>query len=220
MLTFDNIKKNPQIHEFIEKSAESLKIQGYTDHGFRHVGIVSDRAGKIARNLKFNETDTESVKIAGYCHDMGNFLGRSAHHYWGAMLFHQIFHGDLDVEQITGIMQAVVAHDKEQVKIMNKIAAVTIIADKSDVHRSRVLSKKMEKIKADIHDRVNYAVVDNHLVIIPDKKIIRLSLILDQKFIDILEYFEIFTNRMTYCRTAANYLGYKFSLEVNKFKLS
>jgi uncharacterized protein len=220
MLTFDDVKNNIQIHEFIDKSAKALRTLGFTDHGFRHVGIVSDRAAKIARDLKFTAVDTESAKITGYTHDMGNFLGRSAHHYWGAMLFHQIFGGDKDIKQIADIMQAIVAHDKEEVKIMNRVAAATIIADKSDVHRSRVLSKKMEKIKSDIHDRVNYAVMDNHLSIMPDKKIIRLSLILDQKFIDVLEYFEIFTQRMTYCRTAAVYLGYKFSLEVNKFKLS
>jgi len=103
---------------------------------------------------------------------------------------------------------------------MNKIAAVTIIADKSDVHRSRVLTKKMDKIRSDVHDRVNYAVTDNHLDVYPDKKIIKLSLTIDQKFTEVIEYFEIFTQRMVYCRTAANYLGYKFSLEVNKFKLS
>ena len=103
---------------------------------------------------------------------------------------------------------------------MNKVAAVTIIADKSDVHRSRVLSKKMEYIKRDIHNRVNYAVVDNHLTIDAKKKIICLNLTIDLKFVEIMDYFEIFTARMVYCRTAAKFLGYKFSLEINKFKLS
>ncbi|MBU1037223.1 HD domain-containing protein [Patescibacteria group bacterium] len=220
MLTFQQIKENKQIHEFIRRSAIYLKEIDYNDHGFRHVGIVSDRAGKIARTLKFNKQATESVKIAGYCHDMGNFLGRSFHHYWGAMLFHQLFGGESSIGQTADIMQAIVAHDKEEVKIMNKIAAVIIIADKSDVHRSRVLSKKIDKIRADIHDRVNYAVVDNHLILDSKKKIIKLSLTIDQKFVEVMDYFEIFTQRMIYCRSSVKYLGYKFSLEINKFKLS
>lgn len=220
MLTFNDVKNNHQIHEFIKRSGEYLKEIGYTDHSFRHVGIVADRAAKIARQIKFNKQDEESAKIAGYCHDMGNFLGRSAHHYWGAMLFHQIFHNEQEIEQICDIMQAIVAHDKEQLKIMNKVAAVMVIADKSDVHRSRVLSKKLEKIKSDVHDRVNYAVTDNHLLIDQMKKIIKLTLTIDQKFVEIIDYFEIFTKRMVYCRQAAKYLNYKFSLEINKFKLS
>ena len=100
MITFEQVKANPQIHQFIKQSAEYLKDIGYTDHGFRHVGIVADRAGKIARNLKFNKIDTESSKIAGYCHDMGNFLGRTYHHYWGGLLFHQVFNQDDDIKQV------------------------------------------------------------------------------------------------------------------------
>jgi uncharacterized protein len=220
MLTFEQVKNNKQVHEFIDRSGKYLRDLGYTDHSFRHVGIVSDRAAKIARNLKLSQLEIESAQIAGYCHDMGNFLGRTQHHYWGAILFHQIFGNEQTVAQAAEIMQAIVAHDKEEVQVMNNVAAVTIIADKSDVHRSRVLTKKMDKIKSDIHDRVNYAVVDNHLTIDPKKKIIRLSLSIDQKFLAVIEYFEIFTDRMVYCRTAADFLGYKFSLEVNNFKLS
>jgi len=220
MLNFEEVKTNPQINEFIKRSGEYLKINGFTDHGFRHVGITADRAGKIARKLRFNKQDLESSIIAGYCHDMGNFLGRTYHHYWGAQLFHQVFNENKNISQIADIMQAIVAHDKEDVNIMNKIAAVTIIADKSDVHRSRVLVKKLDKIKIDIHDRVNYAVTDNHLDISPSKKIIKLDLDIDKKFVEVMDYFEIFTERMVYCRMAAKFLGYKFSLEINNFKLS
>ncbi len=220
MITYNEVKINPQINLFIKKSADYLKNIGYTDHGFRHVGIVADRASKISRILKFNKLDAESAKIAGYCHDLGNFLGRTNHHYWGALLFHQVYAGDLNINQVSDIMEAIVAHDKEDVKIMSRVAAVAIIADKSDVHRSRVLTKKVDKIKADIHDRVNFAVCDNHLDVYPAKKIIRLSLTIDTKFTQLMNYFEIFTTRMVYCRLAAEYLGYKFSLEINKFKLS
>lgn len=220
MITYDEVKINPQINQFIKRSADYLKGLGYNDHGFRHVGIVADRAGKISRMLKFSKMDIESAKIAGYCHDLGNFLGRSYHHYWGALLFHQVYAGDLNINQVSVIMEAIVAHDKEDIKIMSKVAAAAIIADKSDVHRSRVLTKIVNKIKADIYDRVNFAVTDNHLDIFSDKKIIRLSLTIDTKFTQLMNYFEIFTSRMVYCRLAAEYLGYKFSLEINKFKLT
>ena len=220
MLKFEDVKNNKQIEQFVKKSASYLKKLGYTDHGFRHVNIVSDRAGKVARKLKFPTKDIESSKIAGYCHDMGNFLGRTYHHYWGGMLFHQVFNNDKDIVQVSDIMEAIVAHDKEDVKIMSKVAAAAIIADKSDVHRSRVLTKKIDKIKADIHDRVNYAVTDNHLEINTTKKNIKLNLTIDKKFTEVMNYFEIFTGRMVYCRIAAEYLGYNFSLELNKFKLA
>lgn len=220
MLSFEEVKNNKQVHKFVKKSGEYLKQLGYTDHSFRHVGIVADRAGKVARKLDFSKQDIESSKIAGYCHDMGNFLGRTFHHYWGAQLFHQVFGNDQNISQVSTIMQAIVAHDKDEVNIMNKIAAATIIADKSDVHRSRVLSKKMEKINADIHDRVNYAVIDNHLDISLKGKIIKLDLKVDKKFMEVIDYFEIFTGRMVYCRTAAKFLGYKFGLEINNFKIS
>ncbi len=220
MITFEQVKANPQIQQFIKQSAGYLKDIGYTDHGFRHVGIVADRAGKIARNLKFSKVDTENSKIAGYCHDMGNFLGRTYHHYWAGLLFHQVFGNNKDVKQVSDIMEAIVAHDKEDINIMSKVSAAAIIADKSDVHRSRVLTKKMDKIKADIHDRVNYAVKDNQLKINNGKKTITLDLTIDTKFTQPMNYFEIFTARMVYCRHSAEYLGYKFSLEINKFKLA
>ncbi len=219
MLTFKQVKNNPQITEFIRRSGEYLKDIGYTDHGFRHVTIVADRAAKIARDLKFSELDQESAKIAGYCHDMGNFLGRSHHHYWGGMLFHQLYNQTENVSQVADIMQAIVFHDKEELKIMTKVAAAAVIADKSDVHRSRVLNKDLVTIKSDLHDRVNHAVIENHLDVYPKKKIIRLNLTVDTKFMEVMNYFEIFTGRMVFCRQAAEVLGYKFSLEINKFKL-
>lgn len=219
MLTFEEIKKNPQIAEFIKRSGEYLKNVGYTDHGFRHVNIVADRSAKIARDLKFSLADQESAKIVGYCHDMGNFLGRSHHHYWGGLLFHQLYGSDANLHQVVDIMQAIVSHDKEELRIMSKVAAVAIIADKSDVHRSRVLNTDSVTIKSDLHDRVNHAVTENHLDVYPKKKLICLGLTVDIKFMEVMNYFEIFTGRMVFCRQAAEALGYKFSLEINKFKL-
>jgi metal-dependent HD superfamily phosphatase/phosphodiesterase len=220
MLTFKQVKENKFIQNFIREASEHLKLVGFTDHGFRHVGIVADRARMIAKSIGLSQREQELSAMAGYCHDMGNCLGRTYHHYWGAMLFSQVFLQAADnPEDITDVMQAIVNHDKDDLKFMNKISAVVVLADKSDVHRSRVLVKKIQKIKTDIHDRVNYATVDSRLVIEKNQKIIGLKLKIDTKFVPLMEYFEIFTDRMVYCRKAAEYLHYKFGLEINRVKL-
>jgi len=218
-LTLKEVKENIFIEQFIKSTYFYLKEIGYTDHGFRHANIVSDRAQSIARKVGLSKKEQEFCGIAGYCHDMGNFMGRSRHHYWAALLFSQIFREKMYPKNLADIMQALANHDKKEIKIMNKISAVVILSDKSDVHRSRVLVKDIKKIKTDIHDRVNYAVTDSDISVNKGKKIITLKLRVDIKFTPIMEYFEIFTDRMAVCRTAAKKLGYKFSLEINRFKL-
>ncbi|HLC89345.1 MAG TPA: phosphohydrolase [Patescibacteria group bacterium] len=219
-LTLDIVKKNPKIREFIHQTEIYLDSLGFTDHGFRHVNIASDRAKSISKKIGMNTHEQELAGIAAYCHDMGNFLGREQHHYWAALLFSQVFLNEADnPNDVSTIAQAIVSHDKDDLKIVNKVTAVLILADKSDVHRSRVKNVSGTNFKKDIHDRVNYAIVDNDLIVGSKSKFIILRLKLDTKFSAPLEYFEIFTERMTFCRLAANYLGYKFSLEINKFKL-
>jgi len=152
---------------------------------------------------------------------MGNFLGRTNHHYFGASLFSQIFLNQIeDPSDLSTIMQAITSHDKNELKLVNKISAILILADKSDVHRTRVKNKDIKKIKEDIHDRVNYSVTKNDFKVNKNKKEIALKLKVDTKITKPLEYFEIFTERMTYCRLAAEYLNYKFVLIINNFKLS
>ena len=163
--------------------------------------------------------EQELSEIAAYCHDMGNFLGRTEHHYWAALLFHQIFQKDFPAQELTLIIQAIANHDKEEMKFSNKISAAVVIADKSDVHRSRVIVKSFKKINDDIHDRVNFATTNSKLKIDKNKKKVILTLQIDTKIVQIMEYFEIFTERMAYCRQAAKYLGYQFSLVINNFKL-
>ena len=223
MLTVQQIKKHPQILEFIHQTEITLQALGYTEHGLRHANLVSKRAGQIAQMVGLSNREQELAIIAGFCHDIGNFMGREQHHYWGAMLFHQIFGGygqdNFSPREMALIVQSIVNHDKYTMKVVNPISAIVVLADKSDVHRSRVIEKSLEKIKADIHDRVNYAVT--HSVYDVNKKTKRIILILkiDTKFCPIIEYFEIFTDRMSYCRQAAKFLGYKFSLMINNFKL-
>jgi len=220
-LTLEQIKEDKKIQNFIKQTEKYLNALGFTDHGFRHINIVADRARSLAKTINLSQKDQELSAIAGYCHDMANFLGRTYHHYMGAMLFSQIFLNQIkNTNDISTIMQAITSHDKNELKIINKVTAVLILADKSDVHRSRVKNKNPEHIKKDIHDRVNYSVIKNDFKINKSKKEIILKLKINTKITEPIEYFEIFTERMTYCRQAAKYLNYKFVLIINNFKLS
>lgn len=220
-LTLQEIKKDPRINSFISQTDKYLRSLGYTDHGKRHLDIVSDRSKKIARHIGLSEREQEMAAIAGWCHDMGNFLGRTQHHYWAAMLFSQCYINEADKpNEVSKIIQAIVSHDKDELKIVDEITACLIIADKSDVHRSRVIDKNAKNLKEDIHDRVNYAVTDNKLTIDEKKKTITLALQLDTKFTSIMDYFSIFVERMNYCQTAAIFLKYEFHLKINNTKLA
>jgi hypothetical protein len=219
MLTLNQIKKNPQVIEFIKQSKISLALDGYTDHGLGHLDLVADRARNIAKEIGLSQEEQELAAIASFCHDMGSFLSRTNHHYFGALLFHQLFNKDFSARDISSVMQAISNHDKKEMKFSNSVSAILVLADKSDVRRSRVLVKKIGKIKTDIHDRVNFATTMSKLGINKEKKVISLVLKIDTNFVPVIEYFEIFTERMTYCREAARYLGYKFGLVINNFKL-
>ena len=219
MLSLNEIKNNPQIREFLRQTEKSLKASGYTEHGFNHGKLVAERAEKIAQEIGLPEKEQKLASIAGFCHDMASFISRTSHHYFGALLFHQVFQNDFSAKDLCRIMRAISMHDKDEMEFSDKISAVLILADKSDVRRSRVLVKKMDKIKADIHDRVNFATTSSRLLVDDKKKRIILILKIDSKFVPLMEYFEIFTDRMVYCREAAKFLGYQFGLIINNFKL-
>lgn len=221
MLTLSQVKNNPQVLEFIKKTESTLAALSYTDHGLRHANLVSDRARTIANEIGLNKREGELAAIAAFCHDMGNFISRSLHNYFAALLFQQIFSSEMEAKEMADVMQAIANHDKQQedMSFASPISAIVVLADKSDVHRSRVISQKIEEIKADIHDRVNYATKECRLKIDKAKKRITLTLKIDTNFVPIVEYFEIFTDRMVFCRLAAQYLGYNFGLIINKFRL-
>lgn len=220
-LTFANIKKNPQIQAYIIQTSRSFKGQGYTDHGFRHAGLVSDRAKAIAKRIGLTDREQELCAIAGYSHDIGNFIGRMYHQKYSALLFLQLFNKEKsNLKDVMQITEAIIAHDHHEVWIPSKIGAAVILADKSDVHWSRVVAKEAKNLETDIHDRVNFSVRKNDLRVYPKKKIIELQLLIDNKITDVVEYFEIFAERMKFCRLAAEYLGYKFSLVINNTKLA
>lgn len=225
MTILKDVKNNQQVLEFIKKTEKTLSALSYTDHGLRHLNLVADRANYIAKAIGISERGQELSAIAGFCHDMGNFLSRSHHNYFAALLFHQIFKDEFPADEMATIMQAISNHDKQQedINFVSKVAAVVVLADKSDVHRSRVIVKKIKDIKSDIHDRVNYATTKSELKVenppAGGKKRITLDLEIDTNFVPILEYFEIFTDRMVFCRKAAEFLGYNFGLEINKIQL-
>ena len=218
-LRFKKISQDPRIIEFINQSTKVLEIEGYTEHGFRHIGLVSKRAKYIAKRVGLTKKEQELGAIAGYTHDIGNFLGRTQHHYWSALLFSQLYLDKYDYQDVVQVMQAIANHDKEEMKLSSAISAVVVIADKSDVHRERVIVKGLDKVRQDIHDRVNYATTESKISVNPKKREIKLALKIDTDFVPIMEYFEIFTERMSYCRKAADFLGFHFALEINRVKL-
>ncbi len=219
MITLDDVKKNPQILEFINQTEQAMEALRYTNHGLRHADMVSQRAMDIAKAIGLDKREGELAAIAGFCHDMGNFLTRTFHHFFGAQLFSQVFMGKCDPRELAMIMQAISNHDKEEMNFSNAISAVLVLADKSDVHRSRVAVQTMEETKSDIHDRVNFATTESSIKVDKVKKRITLALKIDTNFCPIIEYFEIFTERMVFCRKAAQFLGYDFGLVINKFRL-
>jgi len=218
-LKLKKVVNDPRIVEFIKQSDKVLEVEGYTEHGLRHIGLVATRARYIARKVGLTKREQELAAIAGYTHDIGNFLGRTQHHYWSALLFSQLYLEKYNHHEIIAIMQAIANHDKDEMKLSSALSAVVVIADKSDVNRERVLVKGIKNVQQDIHDRVNYATTESKLVVSTKKKEIKLALKIDSEFVPIMEYFEIFTDRMSYCRKAAAFLGFKFALEINKVKL-
>lgn len=219
MITLKDVKNNVQILEFINQTDRAMDALSYTNHGLRHTGVVADRAMKIAKAIGLNDREIELCGIVGFCHDMANFMSRTNHHYFAGLLFFQIFHDQFEPKEMAQIMQAIAEHDKPEMSFTTAIAAVLVIADKSDVDRSRVSQTKMEDIRQDIHDRVNYASTESNIKIEKEKKRITLTLKIDTNFVPVMEYFEIFTERMAFCRTAAKFLGYDFGLVINKFRL-
>lgn len=220
MLTLDQIKKHPQIQAFVRATDNFIQQWGFTEHGFRHVNLVADIARNVAREIGLNKKEQELCAIAAYLHDSGNFIGRTWHHYWSSLLVYPILREiGMDPDDIVLVLNAITAHDKHDIKIVTKIAAVVILADKSDVHRSRVPQADIAHLDEDIHSRVNYAVTKSFLEVDSKKKRIILKINIDTKIVPVMEYFEIFTDRMVFCRTAAEYLGYNFGLVINETEL-
>ncbi len=212
MVTFEDVKNNPDIRAYISKADESLIALGYTEHSFAHVTKVAEAAAEILHTLGHSEHEIELVKIAGYLHDIGNIVNRIDHAQSGAvMAFRLLDRMNMPPEDIATVVTAIGNHDESTAFPVNSVAAALIIADKTDVRRSRVRNRSVAQF--DIHDRVNYSVTASEVKIAKDS--ICLELTIEQEYCSVLEYFEIFLTRMLLCRRAAEALGVEFSLVIN-----
>lgn len=212
MIDYKKIVDNEEIKTYIKTADESLIALGYTEHSFAHVLKVSNDAGYILKSLGYEDYYINLAKIAGYMHDIGNLTNRNDHSQSGAIMAFQILKGlNVDPKEISLIVSAIGNHDEGTGVAVNPVAAALIIADKSDVRRSRVRNTNVEKF--DIHDRVNYSVIESKLSV--DNGEILLTLKIDTEISSIIEYFEIFMNRMIMCKNAALKLNQKFRLKIN-----
>ncbi len=214
MITYKMLKQNTAVGEYIRRADESLLALGYTEHSFAHVGRVASVAEYILQTLNFSEHDVELAKIAAHLHDIGNLINRVDHSQSGAVMSFRILDNmGMDPADIAVIVSAIGNHDEGTGVPVNPIAAALILADKSDVRRSRVRNHDVSTF--DIHDRVNYSVSHSALEISEDHSRIQLRLTIDTRYSSVMDYFEIFLNRMTMCRKAADKLCMKFSLVIN-----
>lgn len=218
MITLEDIKKNEEIEELIISSQEQLNALGYTEHSLRHISIVSSRAGRILETLGYDKERIELAKIAGYMHDIGNCVNRVDHAHSGALLAYQILKEmGMDIRRRTEIMMAIGNHDEQTGTAVNDISAALILADKSDVHRDRVVNTNMSTF--DKHDKVNYAVTNAYFNIEKETRKAILDLTIDTKICPVLDYFEIFMDRTMMSKYAAKYLNIWFELVINGTKL-
>ncbi len=212
------VRTDPLINTFIQRGNEALATIGYTDHGVKHVVLVSTRAQDVLLQLGYPEREAELAGIAGYMHDIGNVINRIGHSQSGALLAYEILKRlNFPADEIAIICSAIGNHDEENGNPVNTVAAALILADKSHVHRKRVRNTDIATF--DIHDRVNYAVESALISVNNEKKNIGLNIIIDINICPVLEYFEIFLSRMLMCRQAALFLGCDFSLYINDAKL-
>lgn len=214
-MTYEQIRNDENIRIYIQQADASLAALGYTEHSFAHVGRVADIAGKLLESLGYPQRTVELAKIAGYLHDIGNLVNRIEHSQSGAvMAFRLLDNMGFPAEEISQIVAAIGNHDEGTGVPVNPVAAALILADKSDVRRNRVREKEMEKF--DIHDRVNYSVTKSELKVNEAHTIVKLKLSVDTHFSSVMDYFEIFLERMLLCRKAAQTLGLEFKLIINE----
>lgn len=213
-VTYKYIRQNPDIMEYIRRSDKCLEAIGYTEHSFAHVEKVARTAAMILTELGYSERDAELAEIAGFMHDIGNIVNRIDHAQSGAvMAFRLLDNLSMPASEICTIISAIGNHDESTAQPVDAISAALIIADKTDVRRSRVRNSDLTSF--DIHDRVNYAVTSSSLNFNNDKSALILKLEIDTSLSSVMEYFEIFMQRMLLCKKACSYLGLKFQMIAN-----
>ncbi len=213
-LTFNKISKNADVLTMLKELDTQLGIIGYTEHGVRHAKWVGRTAQKVIKQLGKDRREAELAGIAGFLHDIGNLVNREDHAQAGALMAHDILKDlGMPLVEIMQVMSAIGNHDEMHSHPATNVAAALILADKADVHKSRV--RNPSTVKFDIHDRVNYAVQKSVLEVLPETNVIRLNLTVNTKISQVMEYFEIFLSRMVVSRRAADFLGSHYELVVN-----
>ena len=218
MISIKDIKNSEEVKTFLTIAEKQMQVLGYTEHSFRHVALVSDTAGRILEKLGYPEREVELTKIAGYLHDIGNAVNRTDHAHTGAiMAYDLLLRMGMHCTEAAQIMHAIGSHDERSGTAVSNISAALILADKSDVHRSRVRNNDFATF--DIHDRVNYAVEKSAITVDRMEKTAELVLEIDTSICPVMDYFEIFLTRMTMNRRAADFLGLHFQLLINGSRL-
>ena len=218
VVTYKYIKQNPDIMTYIRRADQALASLGFTEHSFPHVEKVAEVAAMILTELGYDQRTAELARIAGIMHDIGNVINRTDHAQSGAvMAFRLLDKLSMPAEEICSIVSAIGNHDEATAQPLDPISAALIIADKTDVRRSRVRNR--DKTTFDIHDRVNYSVKKSDLKINGEHTLIKLELSVDTEYGSIMDYFEIFMQRMILCRKAAEKLGLQFKLAINDQQL-
>jgi putative nucleotidyltransferase with HDIG domain len=218
MITVQDIKASEEVRTFLSIAERQMEVLGYTEHSFRHVALVSENAGRILEQLGHPEREVELVRIAGYLHDIGNAVNRTDHAHSGAMMAYNLLTKmGMDFSEAAEIMHAIGNHDEKTGTAVSNVSAALILADKSDVHRSRV--RNTDFATFDIHDRVNYAVEKSEISVDKAEGTAELMLQIDTAICPVMDYFEIFLARMTMNRRAAEFLNLHFQLLINGSRL-
>lgn len=217
-MTYEQIKKHPEVVALLERGDYNLGVLGFTDHSMAHCALVAERAAYILRKLGYDDHQQELAKIAGCMHDIGNAINRTHHAELGALLANDILkEADMPISDRMTVISAIGSHDESTGGAKDPISAALILADKTDVRRNRV--RPQDSADFDIHDRVNYAVTGTSLKVDPAERKISLNLQVDESICTMYDYFNIFLGRMMMCREAAQMLGASFRLTVNGGKV-
>jgi len=216
-VTIEHIRDNAELSMFISAADRVMKGLGFTEHGFRHANLCGRIAFNVMTRLGYDDHTANLAAVSGYLHDVGNMVAREVHGQTGALLVYQALRQEVPPDDLATIVSAVANHEEADGHAVGPVASAVILADKSDVHRSRV--RKQAEIEFDIHDRVNYAAEQSFLRVDSDARTVTLELTIDTEISHVMEYFEIFLGRMVMCRRAAETLDCRFHLMINGAQL-
>ena len=217
-ITLQRVQANPELSTFIAAADRVMEGLGYTEHGFRHANLTARIAFNVLSRAGFDEHEANLACVAGYLHDVGNMLSREAHGQTGGVRVYQTLRSEVPAHDLATIVSAIANHEEANGFAVSPVSAAVILADKSDVHRSRV--RKSGQIEFDIHDRVNFAAEQSFLRVDSVARTVTLELTIDTEISQVMEYFEIFLGRMQMCRKAAEVLNLRFRLTINGAELA